>query len=623
MNDSETEITILIVDDNIYNLRLLSTILSKQHYTVITEANGHDALSKVHKKPLPDLIMLDIVMPGLSGYEVCEQLKADKITCDIPIIFLSALNETLDKIKAFAVGGVDYITKPFQTQEVLARVETHLSLRHLSKHLQEKNKQLQNEIAQRQRIEKALQRSNTRYQNLAANIPTMIYQSVQYLDGSQHFLYVSPASRKLYGLEPEMLIDNSSLVQDVVHPDDLAGLKKSALEATEPLSPWHHVWRILISGQIKWVQGNSTPEKQPDGSILWDGQLMDITEIKEGEEALRQKNEDFANALQELKATQEELIQAEKMAALGQLIAGVAHEINTPLGAIQLSVDNISAFLTETFLQFPVFFNSLSETQQQDFMALLEQAIQNEKTLSSREQRRLRKTLAAELKEQGIENAIHIADTLIEMGIYNNIDHFLPLLTGENRQTILEMAYQLVSLQQSTQTIVFASKRAANVVLALKSFARFDPKGEKVEADITDGIETILTLYYNQLKHGVQVNRLYEPVPAILCYPDELNQVWTNLIHNALQAMDYQGSLTIAVKKNDNHISISFTDSGKGIPLEILPKIFTPFFTTKPPGEGSGLGLDIVKKIIDKHEGQIKVDSIPGQTTFTVFLPFH
>ncbi|HIE01555.1 MAG TPA: response regulator [Thiotrichaceae bacterium] len=615
------KITILVIDDNIYNLRLLSAILSKQQYTVITESNGSDALSRVQKKPLPDLIMLDIIMPRLSGYEVSEQLKANKITCDIPIIFLSALNETLDKVKAFAVGGIDYITKPFQTEEVLARVKTHLSLRHLSKHLQEKNDQLHNEIAERQRVEKALQRSNTRYQNLAANIPTMIYQSVHYPDGSQHFLYVSPASRKLYGLEPETLIDNSSLVQEAVHPDDRAVLDEAALLATHLLAPWHHVWRIIISGQIKWVQGDSTPEKQPDGSILWDGQLMDITEIKQAEEALRQKNEDLANALQELKATQEELIQAEKMAALGQLIAGVAHEINTPLGAIQLSVDDISAFLSETLLQLPSFFNTLSETQQQDFLALLQQALQNETTLSFREQRRLRRTLTPQLEEQGIDNAINIADTLIEMGIYNNIDRFLPLLTGSNRKTILEMAYQLVSLQQSTQTIVFASKRAANVVWALKSFARFDPNGEKMEADIKDNIETILTLYHNQLKQGVEVNCFYDPVPPILCYPDELNQVWSNLIHNALQAMDYQGTLTIAVKQNENQILISFTDSGKGIPTEILPKIFTPFFTTKPPGEGSGLGLDIVKKIIDKHKGQIKVDSIPSKTTFTVFLP--
>lgn len=109
----------------------------------------------------------------------------------------------------------------------------------------------------------------------------------------------------------------------------------------------------------------------------------------------------------------------------------------------------------------------------------------------------------------------------------------------------------------------------------------------------------------------------------MLCYPDELNQVWTNIIHNALQAMDYRGTLTIDIAQQDQQAHISITDSGQGIPEHIQSKIFEPFFTTKRPGEGSGLGLDIVKKIIDKHRGRIEVKSIPGKTTFTVSLPIN
>jgi signal transduction histidine kinase len=132
-----------------------------------------------------------------------------------------------------------------------------------------------------------------------------------------------------------------------------------------------------------------------------------------------------------------------------------------------------------------------------------------------------------------------------------------------------------------------------------------------------------LTLYQNQLKQGVQVIRNYAKLPPVLCYPDELNQVWTNLIHNALQAMEYRGTLSIEVTAIDQQAKISLTDSGKGIPEEIQAKIFEPFFTTKPSGEGSGLGLDIVKKIIKKHDGQITVESQPGRTTFNVFLPIQ
>lgn len=142
-----------------------------------------------------------------------------------------------------------------------------------------------------------------------------------------------------------------------------------------------------------------------------------------------------------------------------------------------------------------------------------------------------------------------------------------------------------------------------------------------VIANLIDGIETVLTLYDNQIKQGVEVIRNYRDLPPILCYPDELNQVWTNLIHNALHAMANRGTLTVEVTQEGQQAKISITDSGSGIPPEIQSKIFDPFFTTKPPGEGSGLGLDIVKKIIIKHSGQIAVESQPGRTTFSVLLP--
>ena len=160
------------------------------------------------------------------------------------------------------------------------------------------------------------------------------------------------------------------------------------------------------------------------------------------------------------------------------------------------------------------------------------------------------------------------------------------------------------------------------VVFALKHYARYDATGKKVEAQITEGIETVLTLYYNQIKQGIEVIKNYQDnLPKIACYPDELNQVWTNLIHNAIQAMNNNGQLTIDLSKEEENIVVKVADSGGGKTSEVLPKIFQPFFTTKPAGEGSGLGLDIVKKIIDKHRGKIEVESMPGQTTFMVFLP--
>ena len=133
--------------------------------------------------------------------------------------------------------------------------------------------------------------------------------------------------------------------------------------------------------------------------------------------------------------------------------------------------------------------------------------------------------------------------------------------------------------------------------------------------------KTVLELYRNQLKQGVEIMRNYQPLPAIWCYPDELMQVWTNLIHNAIQAMAGKGRLDILVAERNNHAVVQVIDSGCGISPEVRARIFEPFFTTKPTGEGSGLGLDIVKKIVNKHAGSIDVESQPGMTTFSVWLP--
>ena len=310
------------------------------------------------------------------------------------------------------------------------------------------------------------------------------------------------------------------------------------------------------------------------------------------------------------------------MAALGQLIAGIAHEINTPLGAIRSSVDNIIQFLTHNLEQLPVFVQSLSPARQQDFFVLVKKITQPKTILSSKEKRKYRRALVRKLEKYDVDNKETIADTLVDIGIYEEIEPFLPLLTAPDAISILNTVYQLSSLPTSAQTIKIASDRAAKVILALKTFVHHDQSGEKIKVNIIESIDTILTLYQNQLKHGVEVVKNYIELPLVSCYSDEINQVWTNLIHNALQAMNNKGILKIDVAmQNEQTLAISITDNGSGIEDDIKPRIFEPFFTTKVAGEGSGLGLDIVQKIIDKHEGTITVESVPGQTTFRVCLP--
>ncbi len=462
---------ILVVDDTPQNLRLLAGILSEKGYQVRPVPNGKLALSAAQKMP-PDIVLLDIMMPEMDGYEVCQHLKDSEVTKDIPVIFISAINDVMDKVKAFAVGGVDFITKPFQVEEVLARIETHLKICSLQQTLQE-------------------------------------------------------------------------------------------------------------------------------------------------------KNQDLATAIYQLQATQEHLIQSEKMAALGQLIAGIAHEINTPLGIIGSSIDNISNFWDENLEKMPQFFQQLSEESQACFLALLHRSTNQETLFTSREKRKIKQQLSNELMAGGIENTEEIADSLVDMEIYDNIEELLPFFKLPDWEVVFNTAYQFSSFKKSISLIQRATAKSGKVVFALKSYAHFDSKQEKVQANLHDGIETVLTLYQNQLKHGIEVVKNYGDLPKIMCYPDDLNQVWTNLIYNALQAMDYKGILTIETKQQEANLVIKFTDDGKGIPPEVIPKIFQPFFTTKSAGEGSGLGLDIVRKIVDKHEGTIAVESVPGQTSFTVSLPIY
>lgn len=348
--------------------------------------------------------------------------------------------------------------------------------------------------------------------------------------------------------------------------------------------------------------------------------------VAERTHELDEKNQTLAKALDELQAAQAGLIQSEKMAALGNLIAGIAHEINTPLGAIQASASNMDKALATVLLHLPELSSRLNAEQQMALFGFLEQVLTSKPLLSSREKRALRRSLQAQLETYNIDSARSRADRLVDLGVHENVAAHLHILQDPNCDSILQLAYDFNSLHKNRHTIQTATERAGKIVFALRSYARFDDSGEQQPVQVINGIETTLELYHNRLKQGIEVIREYQDLPEIEGYPDELLQVWTNLIHNGIQAMDGQGVLTISTgidstDVGNEHVIINVRDSGTGITPEVQARIFEPFFTTKPQGEGSGLGLDISKKIIEKHQGKITVSSQPGRTEFTVTLP--
>lgn len=481
------------------------------------------------------------------------------------------------------------------------------------------------DITKRKQAEKALLES----QKYARNIVESSLDMIIAVDKDRRVIEFNSAAQGTFGYELDEVL-GKHVEMLYVNPEESVEIYEIVIQQGQCI---HEIMNRRKNGeQFPCVLSASILYNAHGGIVGAMGISRDITEPKRAETQLLAAHNELKETLENLKRTQTQLIESGKMAALGQLIAGIAHEINTPLGAIRASIGNIISAHEQATRQLPLLFQQLSPELQTVFLMLVERAFQSDKHLTSKEERTVKRRFIAELEAQPIANADFFADTLVDMGIYDDLATYLPLFQQTNSALILQTAYNLVLQRHNCTNICTAVERASKIVFALKNYAHFDWSGEKREANIPDGIDDVLMLYHSQLKRGIEVIKRYDAIPPLRCFPDELNQVWTNLIQNAVQAMDGRGTLEIAVRQllptreisEDSTASfmvVEITDSGSGIPEAIKHRIFEPFFTTRAPGEGSGLGLDICRKIIDKHHGRIDVESRPGKTTFSVFLP--
>lgn len=442
--------TILVIDDSPTNLEVLHATLENAGYEVIVEMDGNSGIEQVKNNP-PDLILLDVMMPGIDGFETCRRLQADPSTNEIPIIFITALSDSGEKVKGLNLGAVDYITKPFHQKEVIARIQLHLKLRQLNLELDD----------QKQQLEKRVQ----------------------------------------------------------------------------------------------------------------------------------ERTAELFKAVEELQKTQIQLVQSEKISFLGQLVTGVAHEVNNPVGFISTNLYHANQYV-------------------QDLINLV-------------------KLYQKQFPSPGYE-------------IENNIN-------------AMDLGHVLQDLPKLISSMKLGTERIQGIMQSLRNFSRVDG-AEKKAVDIHEGLETSIMILQHRLKAlpkraAINIVKEYGNLPKVECYPVLLNQVFMNLLSNAIDVLEEsivmtqlssennpEGSYTtgshgymrklqilISTTIDKEEVTIKIADNGMGMSESVQSQIFQPFFTTKPEGKGSGLGLSISYQIItEKHGGTLScISSQEKGTEFVIKIPFQ
>jgi signal transduction histidine kinase len=455
---------VLVVDDNRVNRLKLSLGLEQQGHTVGLAEDGAQALDALRGEAF-DVVLLDIVMPGMDGYQVLERVKADPELRDIPVIVISALDEMDSVVRSIEMGAEDYLSKPFDPVLLRARLNSCLQ------------------------------------------------------------------KKRLRDLE------KSYLQQEVM------------------------------------------------------------------------------------------LRQSEKLATLGRLAAGMAHELNNPAAAAKRAssqLQSIFSHLQETFLRLGSL--ELTASQVDTLVALHGLAQERAREpiavdpLSRADRER---DLEVWLEDQSVPASWELASSMVSLGHDRDaLSTLAGRFDGAQFPVVVDWLHSSYLVYSLLVENSHGAARISQVVDALKAYTYMDQAAVQA-VDVHDGLENTLVVLGSKLGADITVQREYgKDLPRIQAYGSELNQVWTNIIDNAVDALDGRGRIILRTRRDGEWIVVEVEDDGPGIPEEIQSKLFDPFFTTKPPGKGVGLGLNVCHNIVvQKHRGRIDVHSRPGETRFEVRLP--
>jgi two-component system NtrC family sensor kinase len=398
-----------------------------------------------------------------------------------------------------------------------------------------------------------------RLQYLVDNVPCIIYCTVP--SGDFKMTFVSNSAYQVLGYRPEEMVADANFWFDHIHPDDAPNIFSSLARLfVDDARTYEYRFRAA-DGNYLWMHDSLRLIRDEDGAPLEViGSLTDISERKRMELALGQEQNQLITRLQE---AHDQLLQAEKMASIGQLAAGIAHEINNPVGFVNSNMGSLRTYVA-----------TLCRV-----IGAYEQA----------------------LRAQGASPGL--------------VAHF-----AEVREQA-ELDYVQEDVTELIKESMDGLQRVKDIVQALKDFSHVD-KSEWQVADLHAGLDSTLIIVANEIKYKANVEKHYGKIPEIACLASQLNQVFMNLLVNAAHAIKERGVITIRSGVDGDTVWVAIGDSGCGIAPENLNRIFEPFFTTKPVGSGTGLGLSLSYGIVKKHGGRIDVASIPGAgTTFTVRLP--
>ncbi len=540
---------VLIADNDKYIRDYLYLVLSTEGYICYTTNDGNEIIELAFEMK-PDIVFLDLFLLKISGFEVCRRLKNNPTTSSIPIIIITRSIEQDLKMKCLEAGANDLLLKPLNSLEVKIKTRNFINL----KKYQEL--ELQNVVLSQ--TMKLIENAKREWESIFDCVNDIIIL----IDQKDTILRINKRLVELMETDFQHILGKK--FQDVLKKGlfNFVVLDSGDIEL-------HHSKGRYFNFNIYYLQDFNETIKNAAVIVL-----QDITNVRRltkklenSNKMLEVKHSELEKAYLELKSAQAQILQQEKMASIGQLASGIAHEINNPTGFLMSNLNTLLKYSSRI----------------KEFISF----------------------------QDNIITAIHKGFSLKE----ETVEEL------KRKRKSLKIEYLLEDMESLVKESIEGAERIKLIVQDLKSFSRIDEAEFKL-ADINEGIESTINILWNELKYKATIKKELGILPKTYCNLGQLNQVFMNLLLNAVQAIEKKGEINIKTWYEADKIYVSISDNGVGIPEDKINRIFEPFFTTKPVGQGTGLGLSIAYDIIRKHRGNIDVRSKVGEgTTFTVKIP--